>query len=409
MFQRTLWQYAFTEVIQRKSRSAGVAIGVALGIGLFVAIFSLADGYHRLVLRPFQQLKMDVAIQRSGPAPPRASSTGIRLPPANQPISREQVEAVKAFPEWEAVSRALVLWEHSAKGFTVICGVDTLGEDIGPSGVGEWVVKGHPLQQAGQVLLEKHFARVNRCQVGQTILMGRKPFTIVGLVELKPENAVSRANAYVSLEDARSLAELPPDSVNMLFARLKKGRDPETLQAKLIQVLPDARITTSDNIGQMMKGFGRLSGGFSKVLSGLSLLFAAFICYRLCLGSVYERRREIGVMKAVGWRNRDISHAVTMEAFLLGAAGGLAGITIGYGIAWILGSFEITLKMPWNLTPMPAMAANREAIRAQIPVVFSLKTSGLALVMSSIIGAATGALVSRKLAAIKPMEAIREI
>jgi hypothetical protein len=134
---------------------------MAIGISLFVAIFTLADGYQRLILLPFKQLKMDVTIQRSGPGVTNAAPNGIRLPPANQPVTAQEVALICALPEWDSIGRALMLWDHSPKGFSVICGVDLEGKPIGPAGVQEWVTRGRPLNQKGQVLLEKHFARMN--------------------------------------------------------------------------------------------------------------------------------------------------------------------------------------------------------------------------------------------------------
>jgi putative ABC transport system permease protein len=250
---------------------------------------------------------------------------------------------------------------------------------------------------------------MNGFQLGQTISLGQKAFEIVGIVDLKPENTVLKANVYMSIEDARYLSGLPAGSANMFFARLKKGLDPEIVRTRLTAILPGILLTTTDNIGQIMKGFGRISGVFSKGLCALALLFAAIVCHRLLVGSVYERQRDIGIMKTVGWRSRDISRAFSTEAFLLSAVGGLAGVVLGYGIAYLLGSFEITLKIPWNLNPMPVTAAKTDLIQMKLPVVFSIKTAVWALAVSSIFGVAAGKMVSRKLSAIKPMDAIRDI
>lgn len=409
MFRQIFWQYALKEVLSRKGRSIGVVLGMAVGIGMFVAIFTLADGYHRLILLPFKQLKMDVAIQQSGSKVTNAAPNGIHLPPANHPISGQQADRIRSFPEWEAIGQALMLWEHSPTGFSVICGVDLAGGDIGPSGVQNWVSQGRALSQNGQVLLEKHFSRVNGYKPGRTISVGWKTFDIVGLVELKQENAISKADIYMSIEDARALAGLPPGSANMLFATLKKGLDPEAIRARLLEVLPGGLLTTTDNIGQMMKGFGRISGAFAKGFSGLCLVFAAMVCLRLLTGSVYERRKDIGIMKVVGWRHRDISRSITLEALLLSLLGGLAGVVLGYALACFFGSFEIALKLPWNLSPMPVTAAKSDLVRLRLPVAFSIQIAGISMVVSSIFGVLAGKMVSRKLSTLKPMIAIRDI
>ncbi len=408
MFRRTFWQYAYREVITRKARSTGVAAGLALGIALFVALTALSDGYRRLVALPFQQLNVDVTIQRSGAAVPTPKPNSIRLPPSNQPISPNQLERIASLLEWEALSRSLLLWEHTPEGFVVVFGIEP-AEKTGPARVQEWISKGTPLSRTGQVLLEKHFARIRGYRPGQDLRVGGQIFNVTGLVDLKKGNTVAKADVYMLIQDAEGLAGLPPGSANMLFGRLPKGYDPDGMHDEMSGILPGALVSTTDNIRQMMKGFDRISGGFSTLLSGLSLFFAAIVCYRLLSGSVFERKKEIGVMKVIGWQNRDISRAFTMETLLLGAAGGLAGLAAGYAGAYVLGSFDVTLNIPWNLNPVPAKGIDTAPFQSNIPVSFSIPTAGLALGVSLVLAAATGWVVSKKLTKIKPMEAIRQL
>ncbi len=51
--------------------------------------------------------------------------------------------------------------------------------------------------------------------------------------------------------------------------------------------------------------------------------------------SVLERRREIGILRAVGARRRDIARLFLVEAAVIGAAGGVAGVAVGGGAGWL--------------------------------------------------------------------------
>jgi putative ABC transport system permease protein len=54
------------------------------------------------------------------------------------------------------------------------------------------------------------------------------------------------------------------------------------------------------------------------------------------LMSVLERTREIGVLRALGWRRRHVLGMVLQEALVLGAVGGSVGVAIGLGLTWLV-------------------------------------------------------------------------
>jgi hypothetical protein len=72
------------------------------------------------------------------------------------------------------------------------------------------------------------------------------------------------------------------------------------------------------------------------VLGGIgliALLIAALGITNALLAAVRERRREIGVLKAIGGRDRDIRRMFLLEAAMLGSVGGVIGAFVGFGIA----------------------------------------------------------------------------
>lgn len=77
------------------------------------------------------------------------------------------------------------------------------------------------------------------------------------------------------------------------------------------------------------------------VLAGIGLIalaIAALGITNALLAAVRERRREIGVLKAIGARDRDVRRIFLIEAGITGLIGGLVGTVAGYGIARILGA-----------------------------------------------------------------------
>ena len=73
-------------------------------------------------------------------------------------------------------------------------------------------------------------------------------------------------------------------------------------------------------------------------IGAIALVIAALGIANALLAAVRERRREIGVLKAIGARDRDVRRIFLMEALALGVGGGLAGTVLGWGIARAVGA-----------------------------------------------------------------------
>jgi putative ABC transport system permease protein len=69
--------------------------------------------------------------------------------------------------------------------------------------------------------------------------------------------------------------------------------------------------------------------------------------------SVFERTREIGTLRAVGWRKSRVVRLILLETMLLSGAGAVLGIFMSLGLIWILGTFPSasSLMLPTTVTP----------------------------------------------------------
>lgn len=76
-------------------------------------------------------------------------------------------------------------------------------------------------------------------------------------------------------------------------------------------------------------------------IGSISLLVAGVSILNVMLMSVVERREEIGVLRAVGFRKRDVLVVMLAEAALLGVAGGLVGVALSVGVGAVLNHFTL--------------------------------------------------------------------
>jgi len=124
--------------------------------------------------------------------------------------------------------------------------------------------------------------------------------------------------------------------------------------------------------------------------------------------AVSERTGEIGVMKAVGWRDGAVARLITIEAALQGLLGGIAGCLAGYSIAY---GYALTarFKLPHGVVPYSCVPAAAPPQDISMAMSISWPLAGGALAIAVGIGVAAGYIASRRAAALDPARALRRV
>ena len=129
----------------------------------------------------------------------------------------------------------------------------------------------------------------------------------------------------LSEEDYRDFSGLPADQATDLALRVRNPREYATIAEKITRLYPDTRpILRSEILRTYDAVFGWRSGLLIVIFSGAALAFVIF-AWDKATGLSAEERKEIGILKAIGWETSDIllmkfweGTAVSLTAFLLG-------------------------------------------------------------------------------------------
>ena len=154
-----------------------------------------------------------------------------------------------------------------------------------------------------------------------------------------------------------------------------------------------------------------ISEKYSLIASMVGLIGAVLLVMKTMSSHLLERFREIGTLKAVGWTRQEIQRQLTAEAFIQTLAGSLLGIFAGYFISYLLSFISITIPIPWELNPVPAMAKQVQAASQviQLHVTMSLSLAIIAVSLSVIIGCLFGYMLGRRTGKIKPADILRQL
>jgi putative ABC transport system permease protein len=408
--------YVFNELARRSGRTTVNVFGIAIGIALFVSINAVSTAYEKAAAQPFKDIGTDLILQRMEKQQGQVkmagrSMRGIRLPFSNQLFRPQDIDELMQIDGIAAQTRALLLWEFSDKGFITIMGIDTVQSSVGAAKVREWVKSGRFPEKPDEIAVEKHFAKFHKIALGNTFMVGGRPFKVVGLVEIKEGAQVTAANVYMLLDSARMLLGKENDALNVIYLRLKNPSMLTAIESQLARELNGASISSTDSFLEIMGGVSKVSEKFALIASVVGMVGAILLIMKTMLSNIVERSQEIGILKAVGWTQQDVQRQIAVEVFLQAITGGILGVLVGYVVSTVLGFLSISIPIPWELNPVPAMARQAQAasqvVRLPVSVSFSLAATALGLSIGT--GWVTAYFMSRRAAEMKPADCLRKL
>jgi ABC-type antimicrobial peptide transport system permease subunit len=410
------FRYVLNELRHHHHRTLVNVLGIAIGIALFVSINAVSTAYQKAVSQPFKNLGADLVIQKPekraiDSAQTPASMRGIRLPFSNQLLPGPDLQRLASLDGIASTASSLLLWEFDKGGFRTIMGVDLSQPSLGPIKVKEWLKDGRFPDKEGEVVLEKHYAKFHHTKLGDAMTIGEHPFTVVGLLEIKEGSQIASANIYLPLKDAQELSG-NVNGVNIVYLRLQNPSLLGKVKSRIGKELPAISVTSSDSFLELMGGVSKISDQFSWLASLVALGGAIFLIIKTMLANLVARSSEIGILKAVGWTERDVQKQLMAEAVLQSFAGGLVGVIAGYAISYGLGFLSIPVSAPWEINLTPAFAkdaATAAATAVRLPVSISAGLSAGALALSLGAGALASLFMGRRTSRMKPVDILRKL
>jgi putative ABC transport system permease protein len=410
------YRYILNELRHHHHRTLVNILGIGIGIALFVSINAVSSAYKEAVSLPFKNLGADIVVQRpekraldSSQAP--ASMRGIRLPFSNQILPAQDLEKLKSIEGVDSMAASLLLWDFEQKGFRTIMGVDLDQPSLGPVKVKEWIKEGRFPENAGEVVLEKHYAKFQQAVLGGAFPIGDRSFKVVGLLEIKEGSQIASANIYLSLAEAQTLLGGEAKGVNLVYLRLKNPSLLSRVKIRIAGDLSGVSVTSSDSFLELMGGVSKISDQFSLLVSLVALGGAFFLIIKTMLGNLLERSREIGILKAVGWTGKDVQKQLMGEVLVQSLLGGILGILAGYAISYLLGFLSIPISTPWEVNLVPAFAKDTETAAqvVRLPVSLSAGLTASSLALSLMAGGLASYFMARRTGGMKPAQILRKM
>jgi putative ABC transport system permease protein len=196
--------------------------------------------------------------------------------------------------------------------------------------------------EPGEAVVGPGVARAARLRLG-----GLLPLAAAdgGFLELRVREIAPAAGEIVASDlvllgedDFRRLLGVPAGSFTDVVARVANSREVETVSAKVRRLLPQARTITRAEVLRTYQGiFDWRSGLMVAVLSAAVLAFA-IVAWDKASGLSPEERREVGVLKAVGWETADVLLMKLLEGAVLSVVAFAVGMLAAYAHVFLGGA-----------------------------------------------------------------------
>ncbi|MEK9185112.1 MAG: ABC transporter permease [Patescibacteria group bacterium] len=330
----------------RGIRSWLTILGIFIGIAAVVALISMGAGLKSAVLGQFGTLSVDkLTIQNKG--------TGFG-PPGSTVVQKLNDNDIKIIENVRGVDlvvprliRIVKVEYNQIPSYTYIGDLPDSKEkaDVVYESFDIEIDEGRLLKpdDSGKILLGYDFANTKTFEkdlgIGKKIQINGKDFEIVGILK-KSSSFQLNSIIIMPTKDLQELLEIK-DEWDLIVAQVQ---DKNKIEEVAVDIEDALRKDRNEKVGEETFSVEtplQALGSVNTILNIINAIVVGIAMISLVVGgvgiantmytSVVERTKEIGIMKAIGAKNKDILWIFLIESGLLGLVGGIVGALIGLG------------------------------------------------------------------------------
>jgi putative ABC transport system permease protein len=387
---------AFRSIRERKTRSMLTILGIAVGIAAIVSLMSVGYGMEEAITGELTEMADMIAVMPGK----IAGMTYVEMGGFTDRDVKD-LQRIGGIKDISAMTYDSVEVEYrNERKPTFVFGGDTKDLEsfyVEPVGLkeGRWLrendYKGCVI---GDGVATDFFDDV--IHVNNKLLINGEKFIVIGVFEkgnMLYANDVDR-NIFLTLRAAKEV--LQTEEIKYVVVRVYDIDEAEEIAEEIEEVINDNHglddFATAMTMGSMLKQIGDIFNiirGVLVAIAAIALIVAAIGIINTMLMSVMERTHEIGVMKAIGAKSKDVLSLFLLESGIVSLVGGVCGCVLGWIMAIVISSAA-------------GMMSGMEIASSVKPEVL---LSGIAVAL--IVGVLSGFYPARKASQMSPVEAVR--
>lgn len=363
---------------KRKTRTGLTILGIVIGVAAIVALTSVSEG---------MQLQMTAWIKSSMGADLIVTSTSSNEMLPEGRIPENYVNLITGIRGVSSASKQLYGMGLVEKVSCLIQGIEPNAKPSQITITSGSMLKGESLDEVivGQKLSSRLSVRlgdhITISSQGQS-----KKFRVVGVFQAT--SMMMDESCMISLKAAQELFQ-DPGKVSMVLVNLNDLKDTGSIKSEIERLLSGVRVIEQKQVLETVQHGTDILKMFLLIVASISMLVAGIGIMNTMLISVVERRRDIGIMKAIGMSRTQILQVFLSEAVMLGTMGGTMGCASGMAIS------KLSESLAANFFEVP------------IAVQFSLKTIVFGFIFALALATLSGLYPCWRATSLRPVECLR--
>ncbi|MGA8741411.1 MAG: ABC transporter permease [Terracidiphilus sp.] len=372
--QLSLTGFVWKNLLRRRLRTLLTLCGIGMAIGAFVGLVGFSNTFEHAWLQIYSSGGTDIAV--------------IQQTFLNTSLDESAGQKLKALPEVEQIAPMIYnVMDLTPEVNSLVYGWKAGSYEFQSLQLlsGKRFRDGQPEVMLGDLLADN----LNK-KPGDTLEIQGSPFTVTAVFH--GGSGLEAGAVVMPLDQLQQLSSLQ-GKVSTIHVRLRPvpaGESPDKyLKAAETQIeaaIPGSRAVPAAERASNNQ-FVRLAHASAWGTSSIAVLIGILGIANTMAMSVFERTREIGVLRALGWKKKQVLVLIQLEAVFLGLGGGILGVAFGWCALHLLA-----------LLPQTANVVSTS---------FSLTLMAEALGIAVFAGLIAGAVPAWRGAGLSPVEALR--
>lgn len=359
-----LFRIAFRALGNNKMRGFLTMLGIIIGVASVITMLAIGQGSKRSIRAQIEEMGSNMIMIHPG-ADRRG---GVRLDPSEmETLKQEDYNSIVNETRYVAACSPSVSSSgqaiYGANNYpTTIYGINEDYMEIRRYNVAEGemfseddIMNSAKVCVIGTTIVDNLFTNGEN-PVGQVIRFGKIPFQVVGVLEFKGYNTMGMDQDDLILAPYTTIQKrvLAITHFQSFFCSAITEEYTEQAEEEIASLLrrnhklgamdeDDFNIRSQQELSTMMNSTSDMMTVLLACIAGISLLVGGIGIMNIMYVSVTERTREIGLRMSIGAKGRDILAQFLIEAILISVTGGIIGVLLGIGAAWIV---NVVAKWP---------------------------------------------------------------